>query len=271
MEIYVEETILLNTCIYMSFIIIISQVFRFKLYKIKFVIASLLTSIFTVLFSSLQNILISYSLQLLSTLFLLTFSLKNLTLKKTIQSLTLYILISNIFTGLLSANFVSSSSGVLLYSPLPILLFLLLLIFFTYILRKAIQLILLKAKNCNNFCNIELTFNNKQISTLGYFDTGNNLTLNNKPVSIINFKLFNSLTGISLTNFLSKNYDLKSQQYINVSTVTGSKKLLAFELEEIKIKNHNNIQTIKKPSVAISMQLSSKNDYDIILNNNYLN
>lgn len=271
MQIYLEEVFLINTLMYLSFLIIISYAFHFKLSKIKCVFASFISSIFSLIFSNFSSIFFIYILQLITVLFLITFSFKNFTIKKLMQSLVLFSLISNVFSSFISSKFIQSSAGFLIYSPLPVFAFLMMLIVFTLLLRKSIDIIIKKSNQTTNLCNIELKFNNKKICTTGYLDTGNNLTLNNKPVSIINFKLFNSLTGISLSNFLSENYKLKNQEYMQVSTITGSKKMLTFELEEIKIKNKKHTQTIKKANVAISLHFNNLKDYDVILNNNYIN
>lgn len=187
------------------------------------------------------------------------------------QSLVLYILISNIFNGIMSRIFLTSSNGLLIHSAIPIYLVLLLLIAFTYLIRKCFDIVIQKAKSSSNICKIELLFKNKKITTTGFLDTGNNLTFNNKPVSIINFKTFNSLTGISLTNFLEKKFNITNQDSVAVSTITGSKKLLTFEIEELRIKSKNKNLIYKKPNVAISLQFNNSKDYDVILNNYYLN
>lgn len=270
MQIYLEVVIFLNACINFSFLIIISYAFHFNLNLIKTVVASLLTSIFSLIFSYINNIPLLLSLQLILTLFLISFSIRRCTVKKLFQSLILFILLSNIFNSLLN-KFTLTKNGTLIYSAIPIYIFLLLLIIFTFVVRKSFDIILLKAKTSSNICKIELSFNNKKIVTSGFLDTGNNLNVNNKPISIINFKLFNSLTGISLSNFLSKNYNLKNQKLVEVSTVTGSKKLLTFELEELKIKSKHFYQTYQNPNVAISLQFNNTKDYDVILNNYYLN
>jgi len=271
MEIYLEEVIFLNACINYSFLLIISYAFHFKLNIAKSILGSIISSIFSFIFSFTTNTLISYTIQLIITLFLISFSISNCTTKKLFQSLVLFVVVSNVFNGMVCYKFLVSNNGNIIYSPLPIYLFLIILILFTYLLRKCFDIILLKAKTNSNICKIELTFNNKKISTSAFLDTGNNLNLNNKPVSIINFKLFNSLTGISLSNFLAKNYSLKNQEFVEVATITGRKKLLSFELQELKIKSKKTNHTYLKPSVAISLQFNNSKDYDIILNNYYLN
>ena len=269
MEIYLEETILLNTFIYLSFLCIVSSCFKFKLRKTKCFFACIISSVFTVLFNMFNlNLFLLYSLEFLVTMFLLTFSFRNLNLKKLLQSLIMFIIISNVFKGV--THKALYNSNIFLSSPIPIYLFFTLLVLFTIVARKCIDIIIFKSKSASNICKIELRFKDKKIYTSGYLDTGNNLTVNNQPVSIINFKLFNSLTGISLTNYLSKNYQIANQQYIKVSTITGSNNLLSFQVDELKIISNHQTQTIKNPSVALSLKLNSANDYDVILNNNYL-
>lgn len=271
MEIYLEVIVFINACINFSFLFIISYAFHFKLNILKSLVGSLITSILSFIFSFSNSLILLFVLQLITTLFLISFSIKKCTSKKLFQSLVLFVLLSNIFNGILSNKFISLSNGTLIYSPIPIYIFLVLLIAFIFIVRKCFDIVLLKAKSASNICKIELKFNNKKIITSGFLDTGNNLNLNNKPVSIINFKLFNTLTGITLSNFLEKNYKLSNQEYIEVCTVAGSKKLLTFELQELKIKSKNINQTYKNANVAISLQFNNSKDYDVILNNYYLN
>ena len=201
MNIYIENIIFLNAIIYISFMLIITYAFHFKLNIIKSIIASLIVSALSFIFSFLDCNFLTFILKIDSIIFLLSFSYKNFTYKKLVQSFVLFTLISNIFNGLLTKTFLSTNHGILINTTIPIYLFLVILFIFTLLLRKCFDIIILKSKACSHICKIELCFNNKKIHTTGYLDTGNNLTHNNNPVSIINFNLFNKLTNISLSDF----------------------------------------------------------------------
>lgn len=268
MNIYIENVILFNSILNISFIKIISKILKIKINYLKLIISSILSTIFTLIFTQfVNNIIIFYFLQLIILLFFITFSFKNINYKKIIQITFLYILLSNIYTGIMSNIFKSKYNSMIIFdSAVLFLISIFCLILCSNILIKILKFVSHKLKRQSNICDIELEYNNKKIKCFGYVDTGNNMLIKKVPVNFISFDLFTKLTGITLKDYLSKNFDSQIFEYIDVNTLNGKNKLLMFKINSLKIENFKEV--INDANIAVSLKLSNK-DYSLILNNNY--
>lgn len=84
-------------------------------------------------------------------------------------------------------------------------------------------------------------FNGQNVfSTIGYLDSGNFLLdgQTQKPVVIIDYNTFLHITGIALETFLQGKYELRNSHYIDYVTISGRKKMLVFEVDEIMVDGH---------------------------------
>ena len=265
MEIYIEDFLILHACIYFCSLLLIKYCLRFKASNLKLLLSSVLSSIFSIIFTfSTINTFLTIICKISIPLFALTFSFKRLNLKKLVQSSSLILVLSLVLTGAINNG--KFLNGTIITSPIPLIFTLAIFIILSIIFKLSIDLAIKKKVLTNNLITIELEYGEKKIKKLAFIDTGNNLQFNNNPVSIINFKLFNELTNINLSDYLSKNFSLKNFNYINCSTVTGKKKMLMFSLDKMTIFKNGKIEMIEKPKLALSLNFNNKN-YDLILNN----
>lgn len=98
-------------------------------------------------------------------------------------------------------------------------------------------------------------------STIGYLDSGNFLldTISQKPIVIIDYKIFVHITNINLENLLQEKYVLKNSHYIDYCTIGCSKKMLVFEIDEVEIDG-------KKADCLIGLNMSGfENGYSALL------
>ncbi|MBO5022657.1 MAG: sigma-E processing peptidase SpoIIGA [Clostridia bacterium] len=80
----------------------------------------------------------------------------------------------------------------------------------------------------------------KLIEEEGYLDSGNVLydCISGQPISLVTFKVFSQLYGISLGKFLAKEVDLcsiKNGHYIKINSVGSGAKMLVFSVDEVEV------------------------------------
>jgi len=270
MKIYLEDMVAINFFVNLILLNLVANCLCLKIHKPKLLFCCFFASVCSIFYTLyFVNIYLKYLLEIFLSLFILSFSYKNLNAKKFVQTILLMFVFSNFFSGTLNLIGCNFKHNLVIDNLISSILSLFILSFFATIIKKLLKIIVFKQKATNNICAVEINFNNKHISTFGYFDTGNNLVFNQNPVSIVNYKLFESLTNITLSNFLTKNFNLENIEYINTSTLTGTKKLLMLTIDEMTISSNHIKKIIKNPKIALSLNLTSK-DYDIILNNQYI-
>lgn len=271
MHLFIEDVVVVNFVINLTLILIISNCLKLKTQKFKLAFSCLFATIVSLICGmNLNNVFIKYLFELLVWLFVLSFSLKNLNKRKLTQSLILLFVLSNLYSGMLQTFGLTFKFGLVLGSLSSSIVCLLILGACAITISRLLNLIVNKQKIFSNICKVEINFKGKKICTYGYFDTGNNLSHNTLPVSIVNFKLFENLTDITLTNLLSKDFNLDNSEYIKTSTLTGCKNLLMFSTDNMIITKNNKQEIITNPKFALSLNLQNNKDYDIILNNQYI-
>ena len=140
-----------------------------------------------------------------------------------------------------------------------------------YVCTKKI-IITVFSRHQNDKYEYKITIQNdgQKTSSLAFLDTGNKLTKDNKPITIINYTLFNKLyPEISLQNLLLKKYiGLKNEQYIEVESLENMKqKILIFEVDELTIDNKN----VQNAILGLTFQnFSQKLNCDAIISNKIL-
>lgn len=137
------------------------------------------------------------------------------------------------------------------------------------------------AKNIFTFCfkqqshskliyNLTLQDGFNTVNGLAFLDTGNQLYSNNKPVTIINYKLFNALyPNISLQSILlKKDLPLKRKSYIKINALAKYQdSMLIFEIDSLTI----NSKQVNNAIVGLSLNnFSLKTNSDAIISNKIL-
>ena len=157
--------------------------------------------------------------------------------------------------------------------PLPIILFSVFLI--TYFLKQIIFVFYKKKQISQFFYVIEIINNNNKLITNAYLDSGNVLCApqNNKPIIVINYKIFNKLfEGFSPLKLATKKVDeLKNARYIKVSTVTSNGEMLVFDVDSIILNLPNGKKEIKTPSLGLTNTSFKHLCCDTLLNPKLIN
>lgn len=114
----------------------------------------------------------------------------------------------------------------------------------TYYLLKNLIVHFYNIKKLNKFQYIVNLQCDKNIQVCNAFlDSGNKLTDNEKPIILINYKLFNKLhPNIKLSDILLKRYNkfnLKNVHEIEIKGLAKSSKIMIFEIDNIEIKDIN--------------------------------
>ncbi|MBR4124426.1 MAG: sigma-E processing peptidase SpoIIGA [Clostridia bacterium] len=147
----------------------------------------------------------------------------------------------------------------------------LLVCFVTYVAIKNIVLYLYQKKKQHEFYyDTTLCENNKKISVTAFLDTGNKLVVDEKSVSIINYKTFNMLyPKISLADILlKKSLSLKNEKYIEIQSIDGNKNsILTFEIDGLYIDKRQ----IKNAKLGLSLtSFNKKLNSDMIISQKLL-
>lgn len=256
---------------YWTFLFLSCYITKFETSKFRLITGSLIGGATSLLFSlpNLNQLEIVF-LQFVLCGFLSSWVVKNLSAKKFFANIVSIIFLSNIFSFILNRlKKINIKNNTILSSRLPTILSLSTIFLVFVLLKFALDFLRQKLKQTSNLVETELEYNNKKIKTVGLVDTGNNLSFKNSPVSFINFEIFSKLTGINLSDFLSKKYSLNNSDFVDVNSLAGTKKLLLIKLNKIKLKIQNKCQIIENPQVAVSLKINKK-DYKMILNHNIL-
>ena len=124
-------------------------------------------------------------------------------------------------------------------------------------------------KNDAYIYKITLIESDKIIETTAFLDTGNKLTYNNKPISLINYKTFEKLyPNILLMDILlKKQLPLKNPTYFEVKSIGKPQKILIFEIDKIVI----NKREIASPLIGLSFENYEKSVHsNMIISTNLL-
>ena len=190
-------------------------------------------------------------------------SFKVFTFKKFLKLYLLYFLMVFCYGGLyyyISSFLLAGSHVVLILSSI------------VFFISVAILSKWLNKKKCvDNFCfEIQIQHNGKKVDCRAFLDSGNLLVdpNTNKPVSLVNFKIFRKLFGdeVNIEKLLcGKVSDCGiNAYYIPFNTLNHEAKILVFEIEEITIKGRT------EKSVELGLLYTNFGQAfgsDVILNN----
>lgn len=134
---------------------------------------------------------------------------------------------------------VIDSVRVLLTQKVKLSIFVSFLIVFVYVfLIFGMIRYFFKTKRHKKF-EYKITFYEKEnvFSTIAYLDSGNFLedSLTGLPIVIIDYNVFVHLSGLGIEDLLINKCRLKNSHYINYSTISGSEKMLVFDVDRVEI------------------------------------
>ena len=148
--------------------------------------------------------------------------------------------------------------------------FTLLICAFTYFLAKNILTsIFSKHKFDKYLFDVSLCTDQNKVSAVAFLDTGNNLEVKGKPISIINFGTFSKLyPTISVTDILlKKTLPLKNFDRFEVKGLGKAQKIIIFEIDSLEIDK----KIYKNAVLGLSLEKFEKTTQsDMIISNKIL-
>ena len=274
MVIYVEYVVIDNMVINSLILLLTKDLLKLKNRKVCIFLSALFGTVISLL-SPIITSTVNLLLKPLVAIVMVMIAFWPKKLKKLIITLLTFLLITFCFggavLGVMSFFNISVTYGsTIMYEynfPVGVVV---LIVLITYIALKSIAKYLYQKKTNNNYIyQVILKNNNNSVTATAFLDTGNKLTFEQKPVSIINYKTFNKLFPyIDITDVLLKRQiNLKNQNYIEIQSIGEKQKLLCFEVESLTLNN----KEIKNVTLALSLtNFSQKTQSDIIISNKLL-
>lgn len=156
-------------------------------------------------------------------------------------------------------------NGLMYEYKFPIGLALLICSFVYFLAKNIINYCLNLQKQSKNLFHVEISSNKNNFVGTAFLDTGNCLLMNNKPITIINYKVFNKLyPNIPLEYvLLKKDMGLPNQKYFEVKSITqNAEKILTFEVDKITLQN----KQVKNAIVGLSLgNFKKSTNSDVII------
>lgn len=267
MKVYVEQIILTNFLIDFCILIMISKLILPKTHYKQIIISSLFGSVATLIVPFCPNAIIINAFKILTSIIML--QILHIHKKQLVLGALLMLTLSYIIGGAIVANFgINIDSGYMLNEINLVYVFVLTLIF-TFTTCKLIGWLKSKIITNSNIYKTTLVNNNIKITINSFIDSGNCLTDNNQPVSLINFDTFSQLTNISLNQYLTNDFSsLSNPHFINASTIAGKRKILVFTINELHL-NKNILKVYKNVQLGVALNFDNTKQYNAILNSSY--
>lgn len=275
MTIYVEYIIIDNIVINTLILLLTKTILHQKTSKTRIFFGALLGTVIS-LFSPLLPAVICNIIKIPLGLCMILLAFKSENVKKLMISFAVFTLCTFVFGGACFGIMhvlgieVIINNGISYTYKFPVGAVLLVCLV-TFVAIKNIVLYLYQKKKQHEFYyDIALCENNKKISVTAFLDTGNKLVVDEKSVSIINYKTFNMLyPKISLADILlKKSLSLKNQKYIEIQSIDGNKNsILTFEIDELFIDKRQ----IKNAKLGLSLtSFNKKLNSDMIISQKLL-
>lgn len=180
--------------------------------------------------------------------------------------ITYTFLIGGLCYGLINLlNIKHSATTLLLYNfEFPIGIFGIIFYIGLCFLKFVINLIKNKLKVTELKYEILLENNGKKIRAIGFFDTGNSLTIDNKGIIIISINTFLRLCDdMDLKNFEDLGM-CKNSRYIEVKGIGGAEKCFSFEVDKVVINN------VTYENFRVIVAKKNFKDFDCILHRDFV-
>lgn len=275
MVIYVEYVVVDNMVINCLILLLCQKIGKFKTNKIRIFLSSSFGTILSLLSPMLSGI-VAILVKPFVALCMVIIAYSPKKFSKLVIEILLFFLVTFVFGGaclgvveIFGLSYLKTD-GTTVYYNFPVGLALLVCAFAYVCIKNIIKYCLNQQKIYEQVYQISLAHNNKQVLIDAFLDTGNCVTYNGMPVTIINFKAFSKLfPQIDLTSLLlKKNLPLKNQSKINIKGIGHSgEELLCFQIDEIKYKEY----VTKDAVVALTLNNFSKTtNSDAIISKNIL-
>lgn len=275
MTLYIEYILLDNITLDYMLLGLIGTIQKRKLKKSRRILSSLIGAVFAIFLPYLVKYKVLAIVYKVMCAMLMILALRS---HKTFRSYMWDVCLLFFFTFLFGGVFVGvlgimgveySTNSLLLYNfDIPLGVFLLIFYIGFWLLKKVIEALNTQVKYNNFTHQITLIDNNKEVSGIGYMDSGNVLTRDGEAVSIISSELFFKLyENYSSYKFLFRNIDhsiLKNASYMSIKSLSRAEKYLSFRIDKLVIDQ----KEYKNACVAVS--LGNFKAFDCIINSQFI-
>lgn len=270
MTVYIEDTLIENFLVTYLIVQIVFEFSKDKKSNVRIILSCIFASIVALVYPLINiNGVLLLMLKFCVGYIITLIAYNGTTLKKQMFFYVMFMFVTAIYGGINLMIYFSVYGNFSGEQKLPTILILFVLMVISYFLRMC-QKKLYKNKQIQNFVfDVVLTNENTTIKTKAYLDSGNILCdLDQKPIVLVNYKMFNKLNkNFDIKNIIKSDLSsLKNGHFVSVKTASSKTKLIAFSIDELKIKQKEKILTFVNPTFALSKVKITGFDCDVILN-----
>ncbi|MBQ2758702.1 MAG: sigma-E processing peptidase SpoIIGA [Clostridia bacterium] len=279
--IYVDVLIFLNTII--TFIILLTtvEISGVSPKTFRLLTGSLLGGIFSlIILAPEMNVFFVFATRLAMSVSIVSVTFNIHKVKKFLRCLALFVVISFVFAGIVyffesfsSSSFLQMNNSMVYFDVSFLSLVIMCGIVFAVI--KILNKKLFIKTRTDMIYELEITFNEKTVSTLALYDSGNCVqdVYTGKPVIIVNAeeirdlfdeKTFNSLF-VDFSDEENTPGDIKLR-FLPVKSISSSTLLPAFTAQKIIISDENIRKEILSPCIAVTVDELGENSYKALIN-----
>lgn len=264
MKIYIEQVLITNFIIDFCILVMVSKLVLSKPNYKQIILSSLFGSFACLIQPYLPNWILNNLLKILTSIIML--QILHIHKKQLVTSSLLMLVLSYIVGGAILSNFGIQTNGGYALSNINLIYTFAIAIIFTFITCKLISWLKNKVTTNSNIYDITLINNDIKITIKSFIDSGNALSDNNQPVSLINFDTFTKLTNITLNQYLTNEFNtLDNPHFINANTIAGNRKILVFTINELHL-SKSKTKIYKNVKLGVALHFDNTKEYKAILN-----
>ncbi len=279
MEVYIEYVLMDNLIINYLILLLTKKTINLSVKKINTLLSNVMATTFAVIMPliNLSGVLLFLYKILVGIIVVLIFQ-KPKNLKMFIVTFLIFISYTFMLGGFVYAitlmlNLKTTNNGIFIAGcEIPMSLLVLVFAIYVWVMFKTIQSV--KKQNTINKFVYEVVLNVKgeKFFLKAFLDTGNSLYVNNAPIVVISantfLKMFKDINYQKLMLEKITDNDISGAEYINVSSVNTSNKMLIFPIDNLEILNYKSksFKPLNLTNVKIGLAMKNFNkNFDVIL------
>lgn len=279
MEVYIEYVLMDNLIINYLILLLTKKTINLSVKKINTLLSNVIATTFAVIMPliNLSGVLLFLYKILVGIIVVLIFQ-KPKNLKMFILTFLIFISYTFMLGGFVYAitlmlNLKTTNNGIFIAGcEIPMSLLVLVFAIYVWVMFKTIQSV--KKQNTINKFVYEVVLNVKgeKFFLKAFLDTGNSLYVNNAPIVVISantfLKMFKDINYQKLMLKKITDNDISGAEYINVSSVNASNKMLIFPIDNLEILNYKSksFKPLNLTNVKIGLAMKNFNkNFDVIL------
>lgn len=265
MHVYIEYVVIDNLVLNCIILALTKDLLRFKISKKRIFLAASIGTIFALFmpFIQLPNVLflmlkISVGLCMVSVLKHFASKIEYITVFLVFLSVTFALGGVCFFVLELLGATVLDSNALMYQLDVPMGLILGIVFIYGYFLKSLIQNFYKRKRISQFLFDICLKEGDKSHKCRAFLDSGNRLSVENKPVVVVNYSVFSALfQSVPLTSLLlgkTENLPLKNCKYISAHGAFGTgAKILTFEVDQMQIFLEGDVNIIKDVTLGLAL------------------